>query len=146
MDYNRFISQNSNNILSGKYNNILYGEEGRLYHDKISQKIKRKQDIEEKLLKEYNEKSINFAEKSQNEWEYDEIYTVYSNLKDIRGTKLTKSSVYRTAIQLQRTIGAINWCIFHLFSERMDLHRSQTMIYFRNQFGLNTEIKLLEEK
>lgn len=104
----------------------------------IYKKVNRKtQDIDEKLVEKYNMLSLNFPVKNQEDWEEDEIFVVYMNMKEIRGTKLTKNAIYRTAIELQRTIGAINWCVYHLFNEREDLHRSNIMINFRKEFGLN---------
>jgi len=137
MNYNNFIQRSKSDIVEGNQGNILYGQAGIKYYEKITKKEKRKQEVEESILEYYNNHSTEWAERNQEDWEYEEIFAVYMNMKEVYGTKFSKQTSYRAANELQRTIGAINWCSFHLFSERKDLHRSNTMVEFRKEFGLD---------
>jgi hypothetical protein len=68
-------------------------------------------------------------------WSEDEFFVVYANLKDVRGTKLELSAIYRTSFELERTLGAIRWAMEHIFSKK-EYHRGKTVQEFRKLFGL----------
>jgi len=135
MNYNNLIQRSKEDRLDGNQNNILYGDSAKQYQTKNGKDLVRIS-VEENLLVEYNEKSKYFAEKAQDEWRYDEILVVYMNFRNIYGTKAVLAQTLRTAMQLSRTKGAIQWATFHIFSERTDLHRSNIMNEFRKNHGL----------
>ena len=135
MNYNNLIQRSKEDRIDGNQNNIVYGELARQYAKKSGKDLA-KQLVEEKLLAEYNEKSKYFADKAQDDWSYDEVLVVYMNFRYIYGTKSVIAQTLRTAMELSRTKGAIQWATFHIFSERMDLHRSNIMNEFRKNHGL----------
>lgn len=135
MNYNNLIQRSQCDKIEGNHNGIVYGESARQYTTKSGKDLQ-KQAVEEKLLAEYNEKSKYFADKAQDDWSYDEIFVVYLNFRNIYGTKQVLATTLKTAMELSRTKGAIQWAIFHIFSERTDLHRSLIMNEFRKNHGL----------
>jgi hypothetical protein len=95
--------------------------------------------IDSETLQRYEELKSKFRS-FQDLWNEDEFLVVYMNLKDVRGTKDELSAIYRTAIELERTIGAIRWAISHIFSTKVDLHRGRIVIEFRKELGLDKGI------
>jgi len=91
--------------------------------------------VNEELLAQYERLKEKF--RNYNDiWTEDEFFVVYANIKDIIGTRLEKRAIYQTAMELSRTIGAINWAKEHLFSKK-DYHRGKTVVEFRKLFGLD---------
>lgn len=68
-------------------------------------------------------------------WTEDEFFVVYANLKDVMGTKEEKRVLYQTAIELERTLGAIVWAKEHIFSKK-EYHRGNIVLEFRKLFGI----------
>jgi len=105
----------------------------RLISDKKSNK--QKEVVDGELLNKYEllkEHFRNFREL----WTEDEFFVVFSNIKDVKGTKEELNAIYRTSIELSRTTGAIRWAMEHLFSQK-EYHRGKTVVEFRKVFGLN---------
>jgi hypothetical protein len=69
-------------------------------------------------------------------WTEDEFFAVFSNIKDVRGTKEEINAIYRTSIELSRTKGAVRWAMEHLFSQK-EYHRGKVVKEFRTLFGLD---------
>ena len=137
MNYNALIQRSKDDKLEGNCNQILDGISGLHFSTDAKTKRRIRQEELDSALKTLAQKLADLPDRANEDWEYDEIFVVYTNMKEIRGTKLSKITAVRTGIQLSRTLGAINWCNFHLFSDRTDLHRSIEMINFRKEFGLD---------
>lgn len=100
-------------------------------------KQNRKNEVSSELLNKYDELKEKFRS-YRDIWSQEEFFAVYVNIKDVIGTKLEKTMIYKTAIELGRTISAVKWAISHIFSEKQ-YHRGRTVIEFRKMFGLNKE-------
>ena len=86
--------------------------------------------VSDELLKKYEE--IKERCKSFRDiWTEEEINIVYDNFKDITDKKEKRKMAYITAIQLERTINAVVWMFFHIFSKKEDLHRGNAVKQFR---------------
>jgi hypothetical protein len=110
-----------------------------LYHvNRVGEIVKKKEryNVDAELLNKYNEKKANFKNFGE-DWTEDEIAVVYINMVNTRKTKDERKTLLQTACDLERTLFAVKWCILHLFSEKADLHRSNIMIEFRKQLGLD---------
>ena len=112
------------------------------YDDQARKTAQRKRETTAEMtqLKEKYEvlkdKYRNFSEL----WTEDEIDTVYTNvlLAEI-DTKEFQRLLYKTAIELERTVGAIRWCYKHLKFPEHPYHRSGTMIHFMQKWGISLE-------
>ena len=101
----------------------------------VKKMVYKEEAVSSELLAQYGRLKEKF--RNYNDiWTEDEFFVVYGNLKDNIGTKLEKRVVYQTAMELSRTIGAINWAKEHLFSKKQ-YHRGKTVIEFRKLFGLD---------
>jgi len=99
------------------------------------QKVKKEQKVDSDLINQYEMLKEKF--KSYRDiWTEEEFYFVYDNLKDVIGTKAEAGVIYKTAIQLQRTRGAIIWSKLHLFSEK-DYNRGKVVLQLRKFLGLD---------
>lgn len=99
-------------------------------------KKKERYNVDAELLNKYNEKKANFKNFGE-DWTEDEIAVVYINMVNTRKSKEERKMILKTACDLERTLFAVKWCILHLFSEKVDLHRSITMMNFRKTLGLD---------
>jgi len=101
----------------------------------VKRAVYKEEVVSDELLAQYERLKEKF--RNYNDiWTEDEFFVVYANIKDIIGTRLEKRAIYQTAMELSRTIGAINWAKEHLFSKK-DYHRGKTVVEFRKLFGLD---------
>lgn len=101
----------------------------------VKSRIKSVVEVDSELVNRYEKLKEQYAN-FQEVWNEDEFFVVYANIKDVKGTKAELTMIYQTAIELQRTIGAVRWAISHLFSGK-EYHRGKTVIEFRKMFGLD---------
>jgi hypothetical protein len=97
-------------------------------------KVRRTSAISSDLLDKYEEIKAR-CKNFQEDWTEDEFFVVYSNLKDVLKTKTELSAIYKTAIELGRTLNAVRWAKEHIFSKK-EYHRGQVVIAFRKLFEI----------
>jgi hypothetical protein len=136
MNYDSVIKRSSADKMQESDSNILYGEAALKFYTPASRAERRRQEVDDKLLEHYRANCRFYADRAFEDWEYDDIFVVYMIMKDIHGTREHKNGMLKCTQELRRTLGAVNWCICHLFSEKEDLHRSNMMIKFRKEFEL----------
>jgi hypothetical protein len=101
----------------------------------VKKRIVKDNEVEAETINQYEDLKAHFKN-YQEVWNEDEFFVVYANLKDVIGTRAEKRAIYKTAIELSRTLGAINWAKEHLFSKK-DYHRGKIVVEFRKLFGLD---------